>query len=233
MKQLIPFEKDISFNTRLFEVTSISLDHDLSFKDNNLVIGEFYITGKYKINEISRNEEDFKKILDFEISLDDKYDSEGVEISIDNFYYEVINENLLRVHIDILVDNLKYLEIQEVEEKIETLENMPIMHTEELLEDIDLGIKEIEKEMIEEIKIDKSNEEIDSKRDAYITDNKVSFDFFNEESFTMYKVHILKEDENIDYLCTLYNVSKEEIEKYNNINELINGSKIIIPTSNE
>ena len=34
MKQLIPFEKDISFNTRLFEVTSISLDHDLSFKDN-------------------------------------------------------------------------------------------------------------------------------------------------------------------------------------------------------
>ena len=49
----------------------------------------------------------------------------------------------------------------------------------------------------------------------------------------MYKVHILKEDENIDYLCTLYNVSKEEIEKYNNINELINGSKIIIPTSNE
>ena len=87
--------------------------------------------------------------------------------------------------------------------------------------------------MIEEIKIDKSNEEIDNKRDAYITDNKVSFDFFNEESFTMYKVHILKEDENIDYLCTLYNVSKEEIEKYNNINELINGSKIIIPTSNE
>lgn len=232
MKQLIPFEKDISFNTRLFEITSISLDHDLEFKDNNIVTGQFYITGKYKINEISRNEEDFKKILDFEISLDDKYDSANVEISIDNFYYEVINENLLRVHIDILVDNLEYLNIPEVEEKIETLENMPIMQTEELLDDIDLGIKEIEKEMIEEMELDK-NKEDESKREAIITDNKVSFDFFNEESFTMYKVHILKDDENIDYLCSLYNVSKEEIEKYNNINELINGSKIIIPANNE
>lgn len=231
MKQLIPFEKDISFNTRLFEITSISLDHDLSFKDNNLVTGEFYISGKYKINEISRNEEDFKKILDFEISLDDKYDSAGVEISIDNFYYEVINENILRVHIDILVDNLKYLDILEVEEKIDTLDDLPIIKTEKLLEDIDVGIKEIEKEIIEEIEEDKFVAE--DNREAIISDNKVSFDFFNEESFTMYKVHILKEDENIDSLCSLYNVSKEEIEKYNNINELITGSKIIIPANNE
>ena len=233
MKQLIPFEKDINFNTRLFEVTSISLEHNLSFKDNNLVTGEFYITGKYKINEISRNEEDFKKILDFELSLDDKYDSKNVEISIDNFYYEVVNESILRVHIDILVNNLEYLYIPEVEEKIECLDNMPIAPTKDLLEDINVGIEEIEKEMLEEIKIDKNNIEVESKRDTNITDNKVSFDFFNEESFTMYKVHILKDDENIDYLCTLYNISKEELEKYNNINEIISGSKIIIPANNE
>ena len=231
MKQLIPFDKDINFNTRLFEVTSISLDHNLEFIDNNLVTGEFYITGKYKINEISRNEEEFKKIIDFELSLDDKYDSTKVDISIDNFYYEVVNENLLRVHIDILIDNLEYLNIPEVEKNIETLDDMPIMQTKDLLEDIDVGIKEIEKEIIEEIKLDKKEEE--NKRDAIIENNKVSFDFFNEESYTMYKVHILKEDENIDYLCTLYNVSKEEIEKYNNINDLINGSKIIIPANNE
>ena len=228
MKQLIPFEKDISFNTRLFEITSISLDHNLTIKDHNLIIGDFFIAGRYKINEISRNEEEFEKILDFEISLDDKYNSEKVEISIDNFYYEIINENLLRVHIDILVDKLEYLNIPVVEEKIETLDSIPIIKTEELLQDINAGINEISDELNEKELVEETNN-----RETIITDNNVSFDFFNKESFSTYKVHILKDDENIDYLCTLYNTSKEEIEKYNNITELINGSKIIIPMKYE
>ena len=40
--------------------------------------------------------EEFKKDINFDITLDDKYDSSKVIIDIDDFYYEIINEEYLR-----------------------------------------------------------------------------------------------------------------------------------------
>ena len=53
MKQIIPFVKDISLNSKIEEITSIALEHNLKMENNDSIVGVFTISGKYKINEIS------------------------------------------------------------------------------------------------------------------------------------------------------------------------------------
>ena len=120
MKQMIPFVKDISLDSKISEITSIALEHNLRMENNDSVVGTFTISGKYKMNDISINEEVFEKKINFDITLDDKYDASKVTIDVDNFYYEIINDEYLRVHIDVMVDNLVYYKdekqiLQEIE----------------------------------------------------------------------------------------------------------------------
>ena len=60
MKKKISFEKKIEFPTMIGEVTTVSLDHNLKFIDESNVEGDLLLTGKYKLTEASRLEEDFK-----------------------------------------------------------------------------------------------------------------------------------------------------------------------------
>ena len=91
MKQIIPFKKELLFKTKVSEITSISLEHTLSLKDDDLISGEFIINGDYKMTEGSINREKFSFTLPFDIALDSRYDAKNIIIDIDNFYYEVIN----------------------------------------------------------------------------------------------------------------------------------------------
>ena len=61
MKQMIPFVKDISLDSKISEITSIALEHNLRMENNDSVVGTFTISGKYKMNDISINEEVFEK----------------------------------------------------------------------------------------------------------------------------------------------------------------------------
>ena len=54
MQKIVPFKKDIIFKTNLYEIVSISLDHELNI-DENLVKGKFVISGEYKMLEKSTN----------------------------------------------------------------------------------------------------------------------------------------------------------------------------------
>ena len=192
IKQVIPFVKDIEFNNNIYEITSISLEKELKMENNDSVVGTFLLSGKYKTNEINVNEESFSKNIDFDITLDDKYDSSNVTIDIDDFYYEIVDDNILRIHINVLIDNLCYLEKEEIKQ------------------------------------VDDNNERnIDDIKP--LTDKIVSF----EENYSTYKVHIIREDETIDTIIEKYNTSREELTKYNDLNNVVIGSKIIVPMSNE
>lgn len=221
MKQTIPFVKDISFNSKIAEITSISLEHNLKMENDDSVVGTFIVSGKYKVNQISINEEEFKKDINFDITLDDKYDSSKVIIDIDDFYYEIINEEYLRVHIDVLIDNLTYIKkeekpvIQEVEK-----ETLTELKTDERLTDI-------KEEKLNIVKQEEQQSKID------IKDN-ITTNFFDEkEQYITYKIHIIRENETINSIIEKYNVSKEELEKYNSLDNIVLGTKIIIPISNE
>lgn len=237
MKQIIPFVKDISLAPKIYEVTSIALEHNLKMENSDSVVGSFTVSGKYRINNISINEEVFEENIPFDITLDSKYDASKVTIDIDDFYYEIINDEFLRVHIDVLVDNLVYEKkevekpkeiIKEEREEISTIINE---RNDDLMNDnVTLSDKKEDTLIREEdVKASKKDEE----RESDIT-NKIETGLFDkEEKYITYKVHIVRDTETIDEITAKYNVSKEELEKYNDLNNIVLGTKIIIPISNE
>lgn len=228
MKQIIPFIKELELNSKVSDITSIALEHNLKMENNDSIVGEFIISGKYKINEISINEEVFEEKLDFDITLDDKYDASKVKIDIDDFYYEITDDGVLKVHIDVLVDNLVYIK-----------ESKPII-TEEVIPEI-FSLKELKENIIplEERQNDMENENIVKQEDINVRNDdnlieNLSTKFLSfEEKYSTYKVHIVRENDTIDEITKKYDVLKEELEKYNDLQNFMLGNKIIIPLKNE
>ena len=99
IKKIIPFKKDILFNTNISEIS------------DNLVNGKFIISGEYKESSDSEKES-FNYMLPFTVDLDSKYILDKVILDIDDFYYE-IKDNTLIVSIDVLIDNLDIKEVEE------------------------------------------------------------------------------------------------------------------------
>ena len=231
MRQIVPFVKDLSFNTQIYEITSIALEHDLKIENNDSIVGEFIVSGKYRINELSINEEDFDEKMEIDITLDDKYDALSAKIDIDNFYYEIVNDNVLRVHIDVSLDNLSYLKKETVinDKELEIIKEEP----KEILEILPKEAK------IEDNNNDKENnnlrgDEVAEEQDTSLdnTLSKLGTDFTNlEDNYVMYKVHIIRNNETVEELVSLYNVTKDEIEKYNDLSNITIGDKIIIPSN--
>lgn len=111
MKKIVPFKKDIIFNTDIAEIVSISLEHTLH-NDNNLITGNFVVSGEYRITDTSINTEEFSYDLPFSINVDDRYILDKAVIDIDDFYYEITNNNILNVNIDVLIDKLEEIELE-------------------------------------------------------------------------------------------------------------------------
>ena len=117
MKKIVPFKKEIRFNTNVAEIISISLDHNLT-KEDHSVKGVFIVSGEYKLTEASLNTEPFNYELPFTVAMDDKYILDNAKVDIDDFYYEIANSNTLVVNIDVSVDDLEEREIiEEIEEE--------------------------------------------------------------------------------------------------------------------
>ncbi len=230
MKKIIPFKKEMLFNNNVHEITSISLEHDLKEKENNLVSGNFYISGEYKVSDTSTNTETFNFTLPCDINLDNKYILKNLKIDIDDFYYEVINSNILKVNIDVLLDNLEEKEEIKEEKRVE----------EETVEEIEE--EKIKLTPVQELKNDLERESDDKmeieEKERCIEDEDISsvnsiFGNFSEqkESYKTYKVYIVREGDSIDTILQKYSVSREILEKYNNLNEINLGDKIIIPST--
>ena len=123
MKKIVPFKKDIDFNTNIAEISSISLEHTLKLKEENLVSGEFIVSGTYKLTDTSLNVDSFEYKLPFDISIDKKYDTNNIDVDISDFYYEVIDNEILEVNIEVSLDNLEEKEERNMtEEKPEVIE---------------------------------------------------------------------------------------------------------------
>lgn len=111
----IPFTKDIDFEKKVSEITSISLEHETKVEDGVLK-GNFIVSGDFKSHEVSVNKEAFSYILPFEIDLVEDVDPDTIEFMIEDFTYEVIDNSILRVNIDFnVIASLK--EKEEVEEE--------------------------------------------------------------------------------------------------------------------
>lgn len=212
MKNIIPFKKDVIFKTNISEITSISLEHTLSVESEKIK-GDFILTGDYKISENSTTVEPFDLKIPFEISLDERFDTSKATLDIDDFFYEIVNNSVLSLSIDVLVDKLEEKEIIE--------EDFDIEEPKDLKKEIEVLDKD-DREIIEE-KID-VKEKIDS-----------LFNTFSSESdeFVTYSICIIRDGDTIESIIDKYNVSEELIKEYNNLQDLKIGDKLIIPSINE
>lgn len=115
MNKIIPFKKDITFLTDIYDITSISLEHSYELKDNE-VNGEFVISGEY-IKNLIDEKDPFIYNIPFKTIIDDIYDSSKVKVDIDDFNYNIKDNNVLEVNINLLLDNLIKKEFKELEEQ--------------------------------------------------------------------------------------------------------------------
>lgn len=206
MKKIIPFNKDIEF-TNIAEINSISLEHTLKLKEENLVSGEFIVSGTYKITEASLNIDNFEYKIPFDISIDKKYNTKDIDIDINDFYYEVMNNKILSINIEVSIDGLKEREEKEVVEEPEVLE--------ETLENENLERKE--------------NENLERKENEE-NPKSIFEDLDENERYSVYKVHIVTENDTIENILQKYEITKEELEAYNDLKDMQIGDKLIIPS---
>ena len=109
MKKIIPFSKNIVFNTNIEEINSISLEHNIKLVSDNELAGEFIISGDYKESNNVLNNETFIYNIPFNIVLDNKYSSDNIKLDIDNFEYDLVSNNTLNINITISLDGVEIL----------------------------------------------------------------------------------------------------------------------------
>lgn len=249
MKQIISFEKEIAFKTMIGEVTSISLEHTLSFQGPSTISGDMIVSGTYKMTEASTLEEDFQYAIPVDIMLTKELEEDNRSITIHNFTYDIRNEDTLHLYIDVLVKGREVIELEEDEKEViepvreeqpkidEEQKEDTINDNKELLTDIE--VEESQKVIDNIINTDKKEEPViknDTQEEVKTTtDTKVMNSIFSafantEETYTTYSVYLLRENDSIENIIENYGVTREELSYYNDLDNLNVGSKIIIPT---
>ena len=199
----IPFTKDIDFEKKVSEITSISLEHETKVEDGVLK-GNFIVSGDFKSHEVSVNKEAFSYILPFEIDLVEDVDPDTIEFMIEDFTYEVIDNSILRVNIDFnVIASLKEKEEVEEEPLFQDANNA-------FLDMDDLAEENREIEVVEEQKEDK-----------------------RESEDTIYHIHMVSDGESVETICTMYNSSLNILQDYNDLANITPGDKLIIPENHE
>lgn len=269
VKKIIPFRKDLEFNTPLYEVTSISLEHHLTKKTDTLISGNFIISGDYKQTESSENKDPFNFTLPFDIALATKIDLDDMLLDVDDFYYET-GKNTLKVNIDLLLDateigepekekedreNINGKDVESIDSNIYNdnddsrvpdefndvnykkpqLENLP-----NSLDNSGVSLDDIQNDnFMDSINNDNVsdngtsnivNSNININENQNINENNNLFASFEiADTYTAYRVYLIKEDDTIDTILKKYNVTKDDLSAYNDLSDIKYGDKIIIP----
>ena len=254
MKQIIPFYKEIVFKTNIASITSMSLEHQETINEGE-VTGDFIIVGDYKIHNDTTEKEKFKYKLPFTALIPDDVDTKTVVVDVENFNYEQIDCDVIRVDIDFsiqgeIIKDEVVEEIEDTREELEEEETCDYEILDEELEKIDREIDEIlgdteedeevevlectcveddirnEKDDMEEILVPKDNKEIVNDNNVVLVQEKV------QEQTEEY-VHIVSNTDTLENILKRYNVTIDYVKEYNEISEIKVGDKIIIPEYGE
>ncbi len=259
MKKIISVDREITFTSMIHDISSICLDHTLKFISSNKVEGDLIVSGTYKMTEASRLDEEFEVKIPVSISTSDNYVLDTTNVSIDDFTYEVVNDDTLNVKIDLLLEGVE--EVIAVEEEEEVLSR----ECDGDLEEDKVKEVPLKKEKDKVVPVDYTEEKLDNKEEIEVevesleevtTDNKVVEDnssddndtlekegksinslFMNltdeDEEFSTYLVYIMRKNDSLEKVLETYDVTREEIASYNDLSTLEVGSKLIIPCKNE
>ena len=242
MKTIIPYEHDIKFDTKIAEITSISLEHEDKLTDNE-IMGDFIISGDYKVHAISVNREEFKYRLPFSIELADNLIRDSINYDVSDFTYDIKDNNILTVKIEMT------LNAEEVEEPIPEIVEEPLTISEPVIdtlprgsEDISVNVNpELDAELNSMINAQKEtnvmpindSEITNTENSNNITDASKDIIMNNvtntANTYITYNVYIVKDNDTIDSICDTYKVSKDLLQEYNDIHDIKIGDKLLIP----
>lgn len=257
MKQIVTLEKEIAFKTMVGEISSISLEPDLSFINDSEIEGNLIISGTYKMTEASTIEEDFNYKVPVEIMLTTSLEEETRGVDINNFTYAIVNEEALQINIELIIEGLEKIEVEEEseeednsdvrdisdEEDDSTREEIEVLTTEESakvelpsFEEVEelpslenIAIKEEVPVMMEEaIEVEPTMKE--DTNNKQVMDSIFSAFANTDETYSTYSVYILREDDNLEEVMAKYNTNREALSEYNDLDNLKVGAKLIIPT---
>ena len=260
MKQIVTLEKEIAFKTMVGEISSISLEPDLSFINDSEIEGNLIISGTYKMTEASTIEEDFNYKVPVEIMLTTSLEEGTRGVDINNFTYAIVNEEALQINVELIIEGLEKIEVEEEneEEVIEikeddnsdvrdisdeednsTREEMEVLTTEESTKEELPSFEEVEElPSIENIDVKEESIEVepamkDDTNNKQVMDSIFSAFANTDETYSTYSVYILREDDNLDEVMAKYNTNREVLSEYNDLDNLKVGAKLIIPTTIE
>lgn len=234
MKKIVPFNNILEFNTDVKEITAISLEPVIN-KQKDLISGVFHIDGEYKITEGSIEKESFKFELPFDIALSENYKEETLLVDVDDFRYDLISDKKLKVNIDLYIDGEIEETVEVPKQSVEIIEPLIIKDTtfnhknDERLDLLEEMLEEKkENNMEEELTINNENININN------NENENNINIINdngEEKYVTYRVYKVLDNDNLDTILTKYNITKEMLNDYNDIENIKPGDKLIIPTN--
>lgn len=256
MKKIVPFNNVLNFDTDVCEITAISLEHEIK-NDEGTVSGVFFISGEYKITDGQIDKDKFSFELPFDIALGCDYNLDTMVVDIDDFRYELIDRNKLKVNIDLYIDGevIEHPTIIDSEEvSVEKVDDTEFIDNLEMNDDRS-GEEEVKPEIedtidvLEELTNDREEEmdkqeitieninvnDNDNPNENINSSSEEEIDLFNgfneEEKYVTYRVYRVSEGDTLDKILKKYNTTKEELAKYNNISEINVGDKLIIPAN--
>ena len=215
MNEIVSFTKEIDLKNNIDRIISISLEHTINYDSASSIKGDLIVSGSYRQNQVSLIDTPFSYKIPVDIVLDSKYDLSNITIDIDNFTYDLVDNNKLKIDVDILLDKL---ELKKEKEEI--------ININDLFKEID-DEKKLEVPAVEE-KEKEEEKEKNSNSDSLFSNLNSSSD-----SYITYSIYITKENDSLDDIMDKYKVSRVQLEEYNDLNDIKQGTKIIVPNSNE
>ena len=239
MSEAFVVERDFLFKDSIFEITSISVEHDEDINGSNLE-GDFIISGDYRLHEISINKEDFSFKLPFTHEIRSNVNLDTVNLEITDFTYELNNNDELHVHIEYIVSGEQSL-IEFADEKdLDEFLNKTDAEVVDLTED-EPRFKEVSKEEILNIPAEDSKkeekeeqkEEIKEDKPSEISTNNIIGSINADETYVKYHVHTVMQNDTLEGILDKYKITLTELKKYNTFEALEINMKLVIPENEE
>ena len=228
MKSIVPYTKDIAFDTKISEICSISLEHELTIGEAEIE-GQFIVTGEYKTHEVSVNKEPFSYKLPFTLEVTENIVKESIDFEITDFTYELVDDSTLRVNIEFSVSaEEKEEETEEIPEETEEDTEKESLR-ESVMEEINELFPEVEESEEKQVEVEDEEDRLDENSENIILDAMQE----KESEVATYHIHIVNTNDSIESICAVYNTDEATLKEYNNIENIQVGDKIIIPCIDE
>ena len=239
MSEAFVVERDFLFKDSIFEITSISVEHDEDINGSNLE-GDFIISGDYRLHEISINKEDFSFKLPFTHEIRSNVNLDTVNLEITDFTYELNNNDELHVHIEYIVSGEQSLIEFDDEKDLNEFLNKTDAEVVDLTED-EPRFKEVSKEEILNIPAEdskkeekeESKKEIKEDKPSEISTNNIIGSINADETYVKYHVHTVMQNDTLEGILDKYKITLTELKKYNTFEALEVNMKLVIPENEE